>query len=493
LTDKEIINLFLNPKSVALIGASKNPMKGGYRILNNLVANNFEGEIYPINPNAEGELFGIEFKNSVLEVEGEIDIAIFYVPNQLIPGLLTECIKKGIKGAIIEASGFEEIGEAGLDLRDRILEITDNFSKIRVVGPNCMGLTRIDADSKSKEKEGFFSSFLVFEKYKRGNIGVISQSGMLNGGYFTHITTKYPGLGFRYVCSIGNKMDLSENEFLEFMIEDETVKVIAIYLESFQNPRRFVELCKKANKIRQKTIILVKGGITSKGQQATLSHTGALSEDSRLIKAIINQSGAIHAKSFYELFLYARTFSMMHAENKSLPKKGNLSIIVGSGGAGTILTDLITENGLNVPELSVTAYKTLEEIFPEWMPPNRFALVDIWPAMEKAMGDQANPNDVMRKAYNSVLGDPEIEGLFNMMFCSKQFRAMSNVEILIEIIKRSQKPVFFYLIGENKEVIRNTKILSDNNIPSFSNLEELVKNFKILVNESNSKGFESSG
>lgn len=486
MSDKDIIEFFLNPKSVALIGASKNPMKGGYRILNNLVANNFEGEIYPINPNAEGELFGKEFKNSVLEIEEDVDLAIFYVPNKMIPELLDECIQKGIKGAIIEASGFEEIGEMGLDLRDEIIKITNNFSKIRIVGPNCMGLTRIDIDSKSKEKGGFFSSFLVFNKYRRGNIGVISQSGMVNGGYFTHLTTKYPGLGFRYVCSIGNKMDLSENEFLEYMIEDDTVNVIAVYLESFENPRKFVEMCKRAKKIPQKTIILVKGGITSEGQKATLSHTGALSENSRLINAIIKQSGAIQAKSFYDLFLYARTFSMMYNEDKTLPEKGNTSIIVGSGGAGTILTDLIANYGLKLPTLNDQAYKTLVSIFPEWMPPNRFALVDIWPAMEKAMGERADPNMVMKKAYNSVLGDPQIEGLFNMMFCSKQFRAMSNVELLIDIIHNNPKPVFFYLIGENKEVKKNMKLLSENNIPSFTNLEDLVKNFKILVQESNS-------
>lgn len=482
MSDKEIIELFLNPKSVALIGASKNPMKGGYRILNNLVANNFEGKVYPINPNTDGELFGKEFKKSVLDIDDEVDLAIFYVPNKLIPDLLSECIEKGIKGALIEASGFEEIGEAGLDLRDEILKITDNFSKIRIVGPNCMGLTRIDKDSKSKDKSGFFSSFLVFDKYKRGNIGVISQSGMVNGGYFTHLTTKYPGLGFRYIASVGNKMDITENEFLEYMIQDDTVNVIAIYLESFDNPRRFIDLCKQAKKIPRKTIILVKGGITSEGQRATLSHTGSLSESERLIKAVIQQSGAIQANSFYELFLYARTFSMMYSENKTLPTKGNLSIIVGSGGAGTILTDLIARDGLNLPELSEEAYKELVNIFPDWMPPNRFALVDIWPAMEKAMGNKSDPNIVIKTAYEAVLGDPKIEGLFNMMFCSKQFRPMSNVDILIEIIKNNPKPVFFYLIGENKELKQISKKLSENNIPNFSNLEELVKNFQILIN-----------
>ncbi|TFF88380.1 MAG: hypothetical protein EU550_01395 [Promethearchaeota archaeon] len=481
MLNNHIVEFFLNPKSIAVIGVSKNPMKGGYRILNNLVSNNFSGKIYAINPNAEGELFGVKFYNSVLDIKDEIDLAIFYVPNKLIPELLSECIQKGIKGAIIEASGFEEIGKEGLELRRKIQEITDNFKKIRIVGPNCMGLTRIDTDSKNEEKSGFFSSFLVFTKYKRGNIGVISQSGMLNGGYFTHLTTKYPGLGFRYICSIGNKMDLSEIEFLEYMLEDETVNVIALYLESFEEPRKFIELCKKAKGMPKKRIILVKGGITSQGQKATLSHTGSISEDSKLIEALIKQSGIIHAKSFYELFLYARTLSMLYKENKRFPKEGNASIIVGSGGAGTILADLIKLYDLHLPELSDQAYLILESVFPPWMPPNRFALVDIWPAMEKAMGEGTDPNLVMKSAYTAVLEDEKIEGLFNMMFCSKQFRPMSNVGILIELIKKSSKPVFFYLIGENREVKEISKILSVNNIPSFSNLEELVQNFRILI------------
>jgi acetyltransferase len=205
LKTNNIIDTFLNPKSVAVVGASKNPLKGGNRILKNLVDNNFNGELYPVNINSTGKVFDLEFKRSVLDIEDDLDIAIFYVPNQSIPTLLEECIQKGVKGAIIEASGFEEVGEKGVELSEQIVDITANFSKIRIVGPNCMGLTRIDGDSDSERKGGLFTSFLVFNEYKRGNIAIISQSGMLNGGYFTHIVTKYPYLGFRYICTIGNK------------------------------------------------------------------------------------------------------------------------------------------------------------------------------------------------------------------------------------------------------------------------------------------------
>ena len=486
-SNNNVIDLFLNPKSVAVIGASKNLSKGGNWIVNNLLTNNFKGKVYPINPNAEGKLLGLEFKKSVLDIEEDVDLAIFYIPNRGIPELLNDCIKKGIKGAIIEASGFEEVGHKGLELRDQILKITDNFSKIRVLGPNCMGVSRIDGDSKSDEKGGFFSGFGTFQEYKRGNIAVISQSGMLNGGYLMHIMSKYPEIGFRYSVSVGNKMDLSEVEFLEYYLEDPTVNVIALYLESFKYPRKFIELCKKAKNIQDKTIVMVKGGLTSQGQKASLSHTGTLSEDSKLIKAIMKQAGIIQARDFDELFQFARTFSMMYKTGKTFPKHGKISMVVGSGGAGTILSDLTMQYGLSFPLLGDEAYKLLENLFPEWMPPNRFALVDIWPAMEKGLRNNMTREQVMQMAIDAVLSEPEVEGLFNMMFCRKGITNKRDFNRFTETLNKSKKPVFLWLVGEAKEVRRITQVLNKNNIPNFPNLAEMVKNFSILVQESKNK------
>ncbi|MFX0057957.1 MAG: CoA-binding protein [Candidatus Hodarchaeota archaeon] len=482
--NSNIIDNFLNPKSVAVIGASINPLKGGNRIVDNLVSNNFKGKVYPINPSSNGKVFGLEFKKSVLDIEGEVDLAIFYVPNRTIPGVLEDCIKKGIKGAIIEASGFDEVGDKGIELSNRIREITDNFSKIRIVGPNCMGLTRIDGDSSDEtdNRGGFFTSFGVFTKYKRGNIAIISQSGMLNGGYLMHIMQQYPDIGFRYSCSIGNKMDLSEIEFLEYLIEEPTVNVIGIYLESFKDPRKFIELCRKAKAIKNKAIIFVKGGITAQGQKASLSHTAAMAENSHLIDAIIKQSGVIHAHSFHEMFQYARTLSMMFNAGNTFPKKGYVSMIAGSGGAGTISSDLTIKYGLRFPQLKEKVYKTLVEIFPEWMPPNNFALIDIWPAMEKASMNGINPSLIVKKVYEVILSDPDIEGLFNMMFCSKRFQLFNSVDHVLEVYQKFKKPIFFWLIGEAKEVKRISRILAKNKIPDFPSLEEMVKNFRILLN-----------
>ena len=486
-SNNDIIDMFLNPKSVAVIGASKNLLKGGNWIVNNLVTNNFEGKVYPINPNAEGKLMGLDFKQSILDIEEDVDLAIFYIPNQGIPKLLDDCIKKGVKGAIIEASGFEEVGDKGLELRDQILQITNNFSKIRILGPNCMGISRIDGNSNSEEKGGFFSGFGTFQEFKRGNIAVISQSGMLNGGYLMHIMSKYPEMGFRYSVSVGNKMDLCEVEFLEYFLEDPTVNVIALYLESFKYPRKFIELCKKAKNIPDKTIIMVKGGLTSQGQKASLSHTGTLSEDSKLIEAVMKQAGIIQARDFDELFQFARTFSMMYAVGKTLPKKGNISLVAGSGGAGTIISDLVMQHGLNFPILGDEAYKSLENIFPEWMPPNRFAFVDIWPAMEKGMRTNMSREEVTKVAIDAVLSEPEVEGLFNMVFCRPGITYHKDYDQFTAGINQNPKPIFFWLVGQDKEVRRITRALNKNNIPNFANLKDMVKNFWILVQESKNK------
>jgi acetyltransferase len=488
LAGNHVIDIFLNPKTVAVIGASKNQTKGGYRIIDNLLTNNYKGKIFPVNPYSDGEVMGLKFCKSVLEIEDDIDLAIFYSPNSVIPDILKDCIKKKIKGALIETAGFEEVGGRGIELRDKILEVTDNFSKIRVVGPNCMGLTKIDGDSDSEERGGFFSGFGVFNKYRRGNIAIITQSGMLNGGYLRNLMRNHLDLGIRYSCSIGNKMDISEIEFMEYCLDDPTVNVIVLYLESFKDPRKFIELCKKSKTILNKTIIILKGGTTSLGKKASLSHTGSLAESNHLINAIIKQSGIIQVENLHDLFQFARTFSMIYNSGKELPKYGNVSMMAGSGGAGTISADLTMKYGLNFPIMEEETYKVLRDLYPEWMPPNRFALLDLWPTFEKAMMNKVSQKEVMSKIWRVMLADPNIEGVFNMMLVSKQFSDRYDVEEMSQY--KTDKIVFMWLVGDIHGVQGMTKLFNKNNIPVFTSMEEMIKNFSILVQESKSKSIK---
>ena len=158
--------------------------------------------------------------------------------------------------------------------------------------------------------------------------------------------------------------------------------------------------------------------------------------------------------------------------------------MAGSGGAGTITADLTYKYGLKFPVLAEKTYAALVEVFPDWMPPTTFAFVDIWPAMEKAMMNNVKPEVITSRVYEALLNDPNVEGIFNMMFCSRQFKAMNNVDNLIANAKQASKPIFFWLIGEKKEVRRISQKLAANHLPNFPSLEEMVKNFSILVQKS---------
>ncbi|MFX0029039.1 MAG: CoA-binding protein [Candidatus Hermodarchaeota archaeon] len=506
----EIVDLFYKPKSVAVIGASKVPMKGGNRIVKNLYRNGYKGPIYPVNPNytEEDELCGFRFHKSVLDIGGEVDLAIFYVNNRIVTNVIKECVKKGVKAAIIQSAGFEEVGVEGLKLRDEIAAITDNFSKLRIIGPNCMGISRFDGDYEDKGG-GFFTGQFTLSNYKRGNAAIITQSGFLNGGIAPLIFRQYPNLGFRYIVSIGNKMDLGENEFLEYILQDDTVNVIALYLESFKDPRKFISLCRKAKQLPKKTIIVVKGGKTSQGMKAASSHTGALVEDEKLIDAIIKQAGVIQATNFFEMFQFLRTFSMMYKSGKKFPEKGHIALVVGSGGMGTVMGDVAMKYGLKFPEFSEHSYNILKSVFPDWMPPNRFALVDSWPTMEKAMMDAAkktkntlmnekdmNPfrmmgsfGNVMDVIQKAILEEPNIEGLFTSIPDGPGGRGGTAdfMAPMLEQIAKYPKPVFLYTVMESEGSLAMLRMCGKYNIPYFTRTEDAVKNFAMLVQETKNK------
>ena len=292
------------------------------------------------------------------------------------------------------------------------------------------------------------------------------------------------------------------------------MNVIAIYLESFKEPRKFISLCRKAKQLPNKTIILVKGGKTSQGMKAASSHTGALAENERLIDAIIKQAGVIQADNFFEMFQFLRTFSMMYKSGKKFPKKGNIALVVGSGGMGTVMGDVAMKYGLKFPEFGEASYNILKSVFPDWMPPNRFALVDSWPTMEKAMMDAAkkakntkkestektktnekvrdpfrmmgSSGNVMEVIQKAVLEEPKIEGLFTAMPGGPR-GSMDFMKPMLERIAKFPKPVFFYSVMETEGTLEMLRLYGKYNIPLFTRTEDAAKNFAMLVQETKNK------
>jgi len=469
----EDLSFFFNPKSVAVFGASTKPNKSGYKLLKNIIDHQFPGKIFPINPRG-GEILGMPLYTSLAEVPkeaGVIELAIIYVPNTRVVQILEDCIARGVKGAIIEAAGFGEV-EEGKKIKAQIIEVTDNFRKIRVLGPNCTGITSIAQDG-----EGFFSSFIPMGKTKSGSLAIVSQSGFINGAYYPHFTEHNPEVGLRYVITIGNKLDLDENDVLEFLVHDPTVKVVAMYVESFHDVRRFIALSNIAQNKYGKKIILLRSGFSSTGSRATTSHTGALAERSELIRAVIKQSRVILAEDFWDLFLLAKTLTFLTETQINPITRSNIAICTISGAAGAIMSDWAEQWGITVPELDQPTWNRLAEIYPPWMPPAKFGLIDYWPAVEHAKGDYER---IVLLSIEIALASPVV----NAVFLTAYFNTTSwqvDWTRLQDLILKYKKPVFVWLFGGKQDVMAGETIFQSIKVPLFQSEKEIVRTFRKIA------------
>ena len=289
-----MMELFFNPKSVAVVGASTNPKKNGNIILQNILDSEFAGAIYPINPSAE-EVLGLKAYPSVTAVPDPVDLVVMIIPAKLCVDAMHACAEKGVKAVIIEAMGFAEVGGQGAAWQQEIVAIARN-SGIRVMGPNCSGIVSAQINT----------SFFPIKGIDQGNVVLLGQSGLLAAGMAADIVVNR-SLAIHKVCSIGNKCDVNENDLLAYFGEDPQTKVISIYLESIADGAQFVPIAKKV--AAKKPVILLKGGRTEAGAKAAMSHTGSLASDTKIVEAAIRQTGCIQADDFTEIKDFAKVFS----------------------------------------------------------------------------------------------------------------------------------------------------------------------------------------
>ncbi|MHA1776759.1 MAG: hypothetical protein DRO88_08435 [Promethearchaeia archaeon] len=459
------LDAFFHPKSVAIFGASTNPNKSGYKIVENLLNHQYPGKIFPINPRG-GSILGMSLYKSVLDVAEPVDLAIIFVPNLHVVKIIEQCIQKGVRGAIIEAAGFGEVGLEGKQLREKLRKVTENFTKIHIIGPNCTGITALDEDGV-----GFFSSFIPMANTKAGSLAIVSQSGFINGAYYPDFTGRNPQMGLRYVVAIGNKLDVNENHLLEYFLYDDNVSTIGIYIESFYDVRQFILLTRQAHQL-QKDVILLRSGFSPLGAKATGSHTGALAENSALIEAVIRQSGCILADDFWELFLISRTLTFMKdtgTNNLVLP---NIGIITISGAAGAIMTDWSAKMGLSVPDLDENSYSRLKELYPPWMNPNPFALVDYWPAVEHMKSYEK----VILSSTDILLSCPDIQVVFLTVYYSASSWIVDWAK-LKDTVEKHKKPIFVWLFGDYQEILQGESIFQSIELPVFYSEKSLVQTF----------------
>jgi len=315
---KEIlIENFLNPKTIALIGASEKPNKVGTILMQKLES--FQGVVVPINPTSSTIFSKISYK-TVLNYKEKIDLAIIAIPAEAVPKVLKQCGKKRIREIIIISAGFQEVGN--IKLQNKINKLKEKY-KMNILGPNCFGIVnpKISLDTT-------FANTTP----KKGNIAFISQSGAL-WSYIADLN-----LGFSGFVSLGNMADLGFNEFLEYYIKDKSTKKIILYIEKLKEGNKFIELCKST----KKEIIVIKAGKTEQGKKAAISHTASLATDYEIYSKAFLQAGVKQVDTLAEA---------LNLENPNIIselKGKNIFIITNAGGAGTILTDKLIEKEFKV-------------------------------------------------------------------------------------------------------------------------------------------------
>ncbi|MEM3965980.1 MAG: acetate--CoA ligase family protein, partial [Thermoplasmata archaeon] len=437
----ESLDYMFKPKSIAIVGASRDPHSIGFSVVKNLLDSKYGGKIFPVNPKAD-EILDLKCYHNVMEVPDEIDLAVITVPAAITPGVVEECGKKGVKGVAIIASGFSEIGRE--DLEEKVLEIAKKYN-IRILGPNIVGIM-----SNPMKMNASFGPYLPYP----GKITMISQSGALLIALDSR--TWVDRVGMSYLISIGNMSDLDFADVIEYFKNDEDTKCISLYVEGIKNGRKFIDVCKK---ILEKPIVALKSGISERGSIAAASHTGSLAGSGKVYSAAFKQATVVQAYTLDDLFDRSLALSLQP------PMRGeNLLIITNGGGVGVLATDAAEKYGIPLKDPPEDLKEKLKQIMPEF-------------------GSVKNPIDITGmasaewygKALKIALQHPWVNGV-TVLYCETS--VSDPRELSMEIFEasncnRSDKPITVsYVGGEVTE--RAIEWLQKKGIPVFRSPDRAI-------------------
>jgi len=437
--------VFLSPQSIAVIGASEKAGVGN-AIFSNIV-NGYKGKIYPINPSSSTVL-GIKAYKSVLDVPEDIDLAVVATPNRIVPAVMEDIGKKKIKGAIIVTAGFKEADEQGARLEKDIESLAKSYGT-RIIGPNCLGIMSLS------ESNIMNLTFLkITPKY--GGIALLSQSGAICAATVEDAIEQ--GIGFSKVISMGNKVDMDENDILELLADDADTKVIVMYLEDIHDGRRFMEIAKRIIMENKKPIIVLKAGRTPEGAKAAISHTGALMGPDEIYDALFVQSRVIRVDTMQELFELSTAFSKQPTPSE----QGGVVIVSNAGGPAIISTDACSKYGLKMADMSSS-----REAIAKVIPPH---------------GSARNPIDIVgdadfnrfEKVLVEVISNPSVGSIVTMCTPSATLDYDDLARIIVKTSKGSGKTMLAALMGL-AEGTKNKEILSEGGIPHFMYAESAIQ------------------
>lgn len=445
-----MLDKVLNAKSVAVIGASKNRTKRGYQAINTLLADGYEGRIYAVNPREE-KILGLECYRDITKIQGPVDLALITTPAKTIPGILKRCGEKGVAGAVIIAGGFRELGEKGSALEQAVVAAAKEAG-VRLIGPNTSGMMNLKSNM----------NLVGIQDAPRGNIALLCQSGNMALTIITEAATGRHG-GFTYYVGVGNESDIKFHEYLGFFRNDPDTKAVLMYVEGMSDGREFLR--EAYDTTREKPVILLKSGRSATGKKSAGSHTGSLAGMSEVATSAYERAGIIVLEQSDELFPVAETLSSQP------PVRNNaVAILADGGGHATIGADLLSDYGVNLPELTEKTREALGKILPD--------AASVVNPVDVAGGTDSDPG-LFAECVRIILNDPNIGGLLVVgLFGGYGIRFEKGLAVgeeraahqFGELAGHAQKPIFVHSLYSAHES-RALDLLRHYDIPVHSSLD----------------------
>lgn len=444
------LDKIFKPDSVAVIGASNTPGKVGYIIVDNIISGGYKGKVFPVNPNADGEIQGLKAYANIKDIPEKVDLVIMSIPAAFVNDSVKDCGEAGIENMVVISAGFKEVGEEGAKLEEKLTALGKEYG-INIIGPNSLGTTDSHTPLNSS-----FSQMMP----PAGNIAFISQSGAMMVAILDWSVTS--GIGFSKVISLGNKAGVNEIELMEYLADDPETAVIICYLESISENKEFVETMRKT--AAKKPIIVLKSGGSDAGAKAASSHTGALAGSDMAFDTAFNQSGIIRVETMADLFDIGLAFS-----KAPLPTGPNVAIITNAGGGGVITVDAMEKNGLKLVEFDDETKARLDACIPD-------------------EGSSNNPIDVLgdapvqryKESLEIVLNDENVDSAIVMVCPTASADPDGIANTLLEVSEEFEKPILVVNMGGPSFDNANT-LLRKNNIPTYIFPETAVKALAALT------------
>jgi len=453
------MDVFFNPKSIAIIGAS-DTFKFGYTMTKYLLNSNFK--TYPVNINKD-IIFGHKVFKNVNDIPDDIELAIIVVRNEKVLQLVKDSVKKGVKGIIIETAGFAETGiEKFVKIQEEI-EIIAKDSNVRIIGPNCVGVTNFN--------NKFTTTEIDFDQsIEGGTISIIAQSGVL-GNIFVEWSASQK-IGFSKTITLGNKVDVDEIDMLEYLEKDTNTNVITVYLEGVKRGPKLIEILRKLTK----PVLILKNGRSEIGSKAIKSHTGSIAGDDKIYDTIFKQySGIYRVNNFYEMFNIAQVFA-----TQPLPKGKNIAIITSSGSLGILACDEIERLGLKLAVLNESTIQEMKSISPNWTSLKN--PVDLGPSIFMTFN----------KSLNAILNDEHVDALLHIFAVPQKPLETFSIPItphlreMRNLSTKLNKPVITCVFGSRWVLEYFLKHSHKYKIPIMTQISHAIKAFKFMYDFSKS-------